>query len=131
VTTLSRYWKIVQFVVLAIGGAFAVAIRDGHITGQETANLVVLAAGALVLFWKKNTPTQPWAKTAVAVFTVGVSAVVAAWTDSVITIDEWVQIFLAVVGAVGVATVANVPPGPQPEAPVTPLDARRDAGAVE
>jgi peptidoglycan/LPS O-acetylase OafA/YrhL len=116
VSALARYWKIVQFVVLGVGGAFAVAIRDGHITGPEAANLLILAAGALVLFFKRNTPAQPWAKTAVAIATIGVAAVVSAWTDNVITSDEWVQIFLAVVGAANAGTVANVPPGPQPEA---------------
>lgn len=127
---LAPYWKLVQFVLLAVGGTFAIALRDG-VSGQEWGTLAVLAGGSVVIFFKRNTPKQPHAKAAVGVFTAGVAAVTSAWTDYTFTPEEVVFVFLAVVGAVNVGTVANVPPGPQPEAnrddagaqqaPVTPL----------
>lgn len=140
---LAPYWKLIQFVILAIGGTFAVDIRDGSITGQERVTLAVLAAGAVVLFFKRNTPTQPHAKAVVAVFAAGVAAVTSAWTDNVFTPEEIVSVFLALVAAVNAGTVANVPPGTQPEAtdpntdgsyPVTSVGGRgfpRSVGAVD
>jgi hypothetical protein len=116
VSRLAPYWKLIQFVLLAIGGTFAVDIRNGHISGKEWVTLGVYAAGAVVLFFKKNTPTQPHAKAVVAVFAAGVAAVTSAWTDNVFSPEEIVSVFLALVAAINTGTVANVPPGPQPEA---------------
>ena len=111
---LAPYWKLIQFVLLAIGGTVAVDLRDGHIDDWGT--LGVLAAGAVVLYFKRNTPSQPHAKAAVAVFTAGVAAVTSAWSDHVFTAEEITGVFLALVASVNVGTVANNPPGPQPEA---------------
>jgi len=114
---IAPYFKLVQFTLLAVGGSLAVMLRDGVITGQEWGTLGVLSAGAAAVYFKRNTPLQPHAKMAVAVFTAGVAAVAAAWTDFAVNADEIVFIGLALIGAVQVGTVANNPPGPQPEAP--------------
>lgn len=113
---LAPYWKLIQFVLLAIGGTFAVYVRNGHIGRTEWVTLGVYAAAAVVLYFKRNTPTQPHAKAVVAVFAAGVAAVTSAWTDGVFTHEEIVSVFLALVAAINTGTVANVPPGPQPEA---------------
>jgi hypothetical protein len=131
VNAIAPYWKLIQYVLLAVGGAFAVAIHDGSIDGHDWANLAILAAGALGVYFAKNTPEQPWAKTVVAVFTAGVAVLTSAWTDGTIGTDEWVQVVMALIAAANVGVVTNVPPGPQPEAPVASLDAHRDAGAIE
>lgn len=125
---LAPYFKLVQYVLLALGGAFAVAIHDGSLDGHDWANLLVLAAGAVAVYFARNTPAQPWAKTVVAVFTAGVTVLTSAWTDGAIGSDEWVQIVMALVAAAGVHAVANVPPGPQPEAPGAGYDTSGDGG---
>lgn len=126
---LAPYWKLVQYVVLAIGGAFTVAIHDGSIDGHDWVNLAILAAGAIAVYFARNTPSQPWSKTVVAVFTAGVTVLTSAWTDGTIGVDEWVQVAMALVAALNVGLVANVPPGPQPQA-ATPVS-YDDGGTVD
>lgn len=136
------YLKLVQFVLLAVVGGTGAALFDGHgLSGAELANIVVLVITAVSVYLARNTPEQPWAKTAVAVLGAGVAVLTSAWSDARISPVEVQQIVLAVLGAVGVAAVANVPPGPQPEAPVAEDAADRtvyrdadypySAGAVE
>jgi drug/metabolite transporter (DMT)-like permease len=126
-TTMSRYLKLVQFVLLAVVGGTGAALFDGHgLSRGELANIAVLVVTAVSVYLARNTPEQPWAKTAVAVLGAGVAVLTSAWSDHRISPAEIQQIVLAVLGAIGVATVANVPPGPQPEASVTTLDAHRD-----
>jgi drug/metabolite transporter (DMT)-like permease len=129
---VQKYLKLVQFVLLAVVGGTGAALFDGHgISHAELANIAVLVVTAVAVYFRANTPEQPWAKTAVAVLGAGVAVLTSAWSDHHIAPVEIQQIVLALLGAIGVAVTANVPPGPQPEAPVTSLDARRDAGAVE
>lgn len=112
-----RYLKFILFVVTAVLGSAGVSLvsPDG-LSGQNLLNVVVLALTAAGVYFKANTPTQPWAKTVVAVFGAGVAVVISAWTDRAFDSFEVVQIVLAVLGALQVAVAANVPPGSQPEA---------------
>lgn len=96
--------KFVNFVVIAVLGSAGVSVVTGNGLNWNT---LVLALGAAALFFKQNTVTQPWARMAIAVFTAGVTVLVSAWTDQVISAEEWVQIILAVLGAVQVGVVSD------------------------
>lgn len=114
---VSKYLKLIQYVLIAVVGGTGASLFNGHgISGSELANIAVLAVTAASVWFVRNTPDQPWAKTAIAVLGAGVAVLTSAWSDQHIDAVEIQQIVLAVLGAVGVATVANNPPGPQPEA---------------
>lgn len=96
--------KFVNFVVIAVLGSAGVSVVTGNGLNWNTA---VLALGAAALFFKSNTVSQPWARMAIAVFTAGVTVLVSAWTDQVVSAEEVVQILLAVLGAVQVGVVSD------------------------
>ncbi len=100
--------KFFQYLLIAVVGSIIAAFPNGY-TGAEITTIVVLGLGAAAVFFKENTPTQPWAKMAVAVFTAGVTVLVSAWTDGHIDATELTSIILAVLGAVQVGTVSNNP----------------------
>jgi accessory gene regulator protein AgrB len=90
--------KGVVFVLMGLVAPLAVYVRDG-LTTTELISLIVLALGAAATFAKSNTFEWPAAKAVIAVATAVVSVVVAAWTDNVITGEEWAAIALAFFGA--------------------------------
>lgn len=98
--------KGVVFALSALAAPFAVMVRDG-LTTSELISLTVLAAGSVAVFLKNNTPTQPAAVAVVAIFTAVTTAVTAAWTDGVITPEEWATIALAFLGALGAYLTGN------------------------
>lgn len=101
--------KFIQYVLIAVlGSTGATALITGDLTDRTVViGLVVTALGAAGTFLTKNTPSQPWAKQAVGVFTAAVLIVVNAWTDGAFSSAELVQVILAAVGAWQVGTVAN------------------------
>jgi hypothetical protein len=99
--------KFVQFVLIAVLGSAGATIVTGNGLNWNT---LVLLIGAAVLFFKKNTVTQPWARAAIAVFTAGATVLVSAWTDQVVSAEEVVQILLAVLGAIQVGVVSDNEP---------------------
>jgi hypothetical protein len=101
--------KAVQYALIAVlGSPLAAALISGDFSRNVLIGAAITAAGALAVYFKANTVTQPNAKKAIAVFTAVVLAVVSAWTDGLITASEWAAIAIAFVGAVQVGTVANV-----------------------
>ena len=101
--------KFVQYVLLAVlGGTGATALITGDFTDRTVlVGLLITALGAAATFLAANTPRQPWAKQAVAIFTAAVLVLVDAWTDHSISNAEIVQILLAAIGAWQVGTVSN------------------------
>jgi hypothetical protein len=84
--------------LLTVGVPAAVlAAPDGY-TGTEVVSILVLLVGAAAVLVKKNTPAQPAARALAAGFTVVASTVTVAWGDYVITPQEWITTFLAVMG---------------------------------
>ncbi len=73
-------------------------------------NVIVLAAGAIQVFNAANIPGWPVAKLIAAAVAAAGVVVISAWSDQVITSAEWVQIALAVLGALGVWAVPNSRP---------------------
>jgi fucose permease len=127
VNALRPYLKAANYVLIAVLGSLGAILTDRHgVNAGQILNLVAVALTAAIVYAKANTPDQPYAKTVIAVLGAGVTVFASAVTDGHVDVTELVQIALALLGALQVATVANVPPGPQPEAPVTPLNARRD-----
>jgi uncharacterized membrane protein len=102
--------KAIQYVLLAVlGGTGASVLVTGDFSDSTVLiGLLVTGLTAAATFLKKNTPTQPWAKQAVAIFGAAVLAVVAAWTDQSFSPAEVIQIIAAALGAWQVGTVANV-----------------------
>jgi len=101
--------KLVAYVLVAVLGSTGITtILSGDFTNTVVLiSLGVTAATAVVTWWKANTPKQPWAKQAVAIFGAVVLAFAYAWTDKQIASDEIAPILLALVGAWQVGTVRN------------------------
>ena len=101
--------KFVQYILIAVlGSTGATALITGDLTDRTVViGLIVTALGAAATYLTRNTPTQPWAKQAVAVFAAAVLVVVDAWTDGAFSAAEFVQVLLAGLGAWQVGTVAN------------------------
>lgn len=106
---MDKYMKLVHYVVVTVlASGVGVPLLQG-----EGFNLVTLVAvlGAVGVWWKANTPTQPHAKALVASYVAGVT-VLAATVEGGITAVEWQQILLAFLGRFAVRDGANNPPGP-------------------
>lgn len=128
-TGMARYWKLVQFVLLAIGGSLIAAWADGQITGNEWVTLGILALGAVGVWFKRNTVEQPSAKAAVAIVTAAAAALATYWSDLRFDNAELVMLVLAVAAAVNVDKVANAPgPVATPVVPATPGNATDPTG---
>jgi hypothetical protein len=108
--------KFLVYVVTAVVGSTAItAILAGGLNNTVVwVDLVITAATAALTWLKANTPTQPWAKQAIALFGAGVLAFVSAWTDHQITLTEIPAIVLAILGALQVGVVANTVTVPRP-----------------
>lgn len=102
----NKYLKAAHYVVVAVlAGGVGVPFLNGQGLNGVT---VIAAVGALAVYLKKNTPTQPWARTVVSLYVAGAGALVAAATTddgvlagfAAISHAEWQQIlFLALGGA--------------------------------
>lgn len=103
--------KLIAYVLIAVlgGGSINILLAGDYDNTTVWIGLVVTAATAAALWLKENTPTQSWAKQAVAIFGAVVLAVAYAWTDEKITADEVVAIAIALVGAWQAGTVGNTP----------------------
>jgi membrane-bound ClpP family serine protease len=99
--------KFLLYVLTAVVGSVVAAYADGHITGSEGWNVLVLVLGAAAVFLKSNTPTQVAAKEVVALFVAGVTVLVSAWSDNHVSPEELTQIILAVLGAATVFFAQN------------------------
>lgn len=105
---MASYWKFIQYVLITVLGSTGAAMFDGGgLSTTEVINIMVLSVTAAGVFLKSNTPTQPWAKAAVAIFGAGATVLAASWTDQALDSTEVCQIFLALIGAIQVGTVAN------------------------
>lgn len=111
------YLKAALYVLIAVLGSLGTILADrSGVNGGQILNLIAVGLTALVVYGKANTPDQPHAKAVVAILGAGVVVFASAVTDGRIDSTEIVQIVLALLGSLQVATVANIPPGPQPEA---------------
>lgn len=102
--------SIAKTLVAALAAVLA-AILPGMIDGpmglSEIVNVVVLAAGALHVYNAGNVPGWRYAKLVAAAIAAGGVILISALTDGAVSYAEWIQIALAVAGAVGVRQVPN------------------------
>jgi peptidoglycan/LPS O-acetylase OafA/YrhL len=101
--------KAFVFVLTAVlGSNVAAALLMGDWTNPTVYwGVLITVLGSLAVFFKANTPSQPWAKRVLAVFTAVAMAIVAAATDHSISAAELAQILLVFLGAIQVGDVAN------------------------
>lgn len=107
---MNRYLKFVVQVVIAAITAIVAAASDDIIDAPEWINVVIVALGAVAVLGAGNLPTGVWAytKTIVAAATAGGVFLQSAISGGIST-SEWLQLALAILGALGVAAV----PGPK------------------
>jgi len=107
---MNQYLKFAAQVVATVISAVALAFGDGHVSASEWINVIILGLGSVAVLGAGNLPAGVWShtKTIVSAATAG-----AVFLQSAITggIDgaEWLQLVLAVLGALGVLAVK----GPQ------------------
>ena len=103
--------KFVIYVLTAVlGGTGITLVLAGDFSDRVVLiGLGITAATAVVTYFKENSPSQPWAKQAVAIAGATVLAITFAWTDHHFAVDEIPAILLAFLGAWQVGTVANTP----------------------
>lgn len=102
--------KLIQYVLIAVlGSTGAAALVTGGVDNRTVVfGLIITALTAAVAFLKANTLPQPHAKAVIAVFGATVLAIVDAWTDHRITPAEWIQVLLALVGAINIPFTYNL-----------------------
>lgn len=99
------YAKAVMAVLTAIAAALLGFLTDG-ITPEEWVNVAIAGVGAAGILTAPNIPGFKYTKTILAVLTAGLMVLVGA-IDGGLTLQEWFQIGVACLGAVGVWRVPN------------------------
>lgn len=103
-----RYAKTLVQVVTTVGAAIAAAASDGTISGSEWINVILAAAGVFHVLGAGNTAIGPWRYTK-GMFS-GATALIAFASSALtggISVGEWWQIGVMVLGALGVTGVPN------------------------
>ena len=99
--------KALLYVLIAVFGSGAALFTATTWSSDGVWNVAILAVGALAVWLKANTPSQPWAKFLVGLFAAGATVLVSAWTDGHIDAVEVQQIVLAILAAASVGAAAN------------------------
>lgn len=123
--TVKKYSKLLVWAVFAALMLLPSALGDGHISAVEGVQMLIAAAGAVVVWVSGHLPANvTWPKTVAGAAAAGLALLVtavAAGGFSGVTPAEWSNIALAVLGALGVGVVPTVVAplaGPRPvEAP--------------
>lgn len=84
-----------------------VALSGNGITAAEWIQVVIAAAGACAVFTAPNVPGAKYTKTVLAVVTAVAVFLSSAISDG-LTGQEWLQVLVVALGAVGVYAVKNV-----------------------
>lgn len=104
---MEKYAKALAAVVATVLAAVVAALAgDNAINAQEYVNIAILAVGALGVFAAPNVPGAAHTKAILAALTAGLVAL-ASFIVGGVTVVEWLQIALAVLGAFGVFAVPN------------------------
>lgn len=107
-TAMQRYLKFIAQVVMTAAVALVAALQDNRIDAAEWINVLIAAASAVAVLGGGELPAGVWAhtKTIVAAALAGLMLLASLVSDGgTITSSEWLQVALAVAGAVGVAVV--------------------------
>lgn len=116
-TPVTQYLKFAAQVAATVATVLVAALADNHVDTSEWINALIVGLGAVAVLGAGNLPAGVWAytKTWVAAATAGAVFLQSAITDGM-TGAEWLQLALAVAGALGVAAV----PGPRVQAATAP-----------
>lgn len=100
--------KAIVAALIALGAALVPGLEDSSLTAQEwiTAALAVLGSGGIV-WYVANGPGARYAKSVVGALAAGLTALLTALDDNVISSQEWTIAAVAVL--VGLGVVAAVP----------------------
>jgi hypothetical protein len=109
VETITGHAKAIAAVLAAVLAAAVPAIAvDGPLTFTDWINVVILAAGAIHVYNAENTPAWQYGKLIAAVISAAavVAIAIPAWPP---TRAEWIQVFIAALGAFTVYRIPNAP----------------------
>lgn len=104
--------KAIVAALIAAGTSLATALDDGGISTGEwiTAALAILGSAGVV-WYVANGPGFEYAKAVVGALTAGLTSLLVAIEDDVLTQQEWVTAVVATLLGLGlVAAVPNAPP---------------------
>jgi hypothetical protein len=90
--------------LVALGAAYT---GNDHIDATEWVNVAIAAIGAFQVWWAANVAGAPYVKAGIAAASAGLIAL-QSYIVGGVTISDWVQIGIAVVGALGVVAFKNV-----------------------
>lgn len=113
---MKRYGKFIGQVVATVLAAIVPALAgDGVVSSAEWLNVGILALGAVSVLGAGEFPEGVWKymKTYVSAATAGLLVLASFWTGGVTT-TEWLQVGVAVLGALGVTAAPGPRVLPQP-----------------
>lgn len=105
---MSAYLKMFAAVAATVLSAAVAALVDNHMSTAEWVNLAIAFVTACSVFTAANVPGARYTKLILAALGAGLALLVSFITDGVST-SEWMQILIAMGGAVGVGVVPNAP----------------------
>jgi hypothetical protein len=105
---MRKYAKgIVAALAAALVAVGAALTGNNHIDTTEWVNVAIAAVGAFQVWYAANVNGAPYVKAVIAAATAGLIAL-QSYIVGGVTISDWVQIGLAVLGALGVLAFKNV-----------------------
>jgi hypothetical protein len=108
---MQKYLKFLAALAATALMVLASSLTDSHISTAEWVQVAVSVTAAAGVWITANVPTLAWAKTAVAAVLAGLNLVatfVVSGGFSAITTAEWINVALAVLGALGVYAIPNL-----------------------
>lgn len=106
-TSVTKYSKMAAQVVATVLAALVPYLTGDGLTATAWVNVAIIAAGAAAVFTAPNVPGASYTKVILAAVTAALTVLSSAIAGGV-TSAEWLQITLAVLGALGVGVVPNV-----------------------
>lgn len=108
---ISTYAKSIASLIAAGIGAIVAANTDNNVSVTEWVNVLITVVGAALVYVVPNLPDgiKGYAKTLIAAITAGATVLSSALISDGISTNEWLQIGVAVLGALGVFIVPNSP----------------------
>jgi len=105
---LKKYAKgIVAALAAALVALSAAYTGNDRIDLTEWVNVAIAAVGAFQVWWVANVNGAPYVKAGIAATTAGLVAL-QSYIIGGVTFSDWIQIGIAVVGALGVIAVKNI-----------------------
>lgn len=106
---MTSYSKMLAMVAATVAAAAVAALSDNTITTKEWINLAVAGVGAAAVFAGPNVPGARYTKAVLAALSAGLMALLST-IDGGLTTSAFLQVAIAVAGALGVYAVPNSQP---------------------